>query len=138
MLSITLIGFGWKDHPHLFDRLVILNVNNLPDGELDLQRFHGDIKLFSKYLIFDAMFLSFRASISLFRSLLPPRLLFKVQIQNIRNLTHKIYIAEGLKSKKQDKIYSILYRLQVVVSTQLVNSTNFVHHLRELLLIVGE
>ena len=66
------------DQPDLFDRLVILNVNNLPDGELDLKRFHGDIKLLSKYLIFDAMFLSFRATISLFRFLVPPRLLCKV------------------------------------------------------------
>ena len=66
------------DYPDMFDRLVILNVNNLPDGELDLQRFHNDIKLFSKYLIFDAFFLAFRASISLLRYLVPPRLLYKV------------------------------------------------------------
>ena len=79
-----------KDHPHLFDRLVILNVNNLPDGELNLLRFNGDIKLFSKYLIFDAMFLSFRASISLFRSLVPPRILFKVEIEKPYKFTCKI------------------------------------------------
>ena len=129
---------GEKDHPHLFDRLVILNVNNLPDGELDLRRFHGDIKLFSKYLIFDAMFLSFRASISLFRSLVPPRILFKVKIQNIRNLTFKIIWWWSFEIKKAELNSSILYRLSVAVSTQQVNSTNFVHHLREQPLIVGE
>ena len=77
-----LIHIPYLDYPNLFDRIVILNVNNLPDGELDLERFHGNVRLFSKYLIFDAYFLAFRSSISLFRKYTPPRLLIKV-IQNI-------------------------------------------------------
>ena len=73
-----LINIPYLDYPNLFDRLVILNVNNLPDGELNLERFHGNVRLFSKYLIFDAYFLAFRSSISLFRNWTPPRLLIKV------------------------------------------------------------
>ena len=45
---MTLLGHNWgflsgsavmREQPDLFDRLVILNVNSLPDGELVPQRF---------------------------------------------------------------------------------------------------
>lgn len=82
--KITLIGHNWgfllgasfmKDHPSLFHRLVILNTNNLPDGEVEVQRYKN-VKIFGKFLITDAFFLAFRASVMLFRNYLPPRLLF--------------------------------------------------------------
>ena len=45
---MTLLAHNWgfltgaaviREHPDLFDRLVILNVNSLPDGELVPSRF---------------------------------------------------------------------------------------------------
>lgn len=83
--NITLVGHNWgfllgaslmKDHPQLFHRLVILNTNNLPNGELEPTRYKN-LVIFGKYLLVDAMFLAFRASVSLLRNNLSPRLLFK-------------------------------------------------------------
>jgi len=82
--TVTLVGHNWgfllgatllKDNPTLFRRIVILNTNNLPDGEVDFKRFKS-ITQFCKYLIIDAFFLLFRASILLFGKYLPPKLLF--------------------------------------------------------------
>lgn len=82
--SITLVGHNWgfllgatlmKDHPNLFSKIVILNTNNLPDGEVDLGRFKS-MTSFTKYLIIDAFFLLFRSSILLLGKYLPPKLLF--------------------------------------------------------------
>ena len=59
------VGHNWgallgsslvKDRPDWFSRLVILNTNNLPDGEVNPDRFHRKSD-FSKFLIFDAAFL---------------------------------------------------------------------------------
>ena len=55
------VGHNWgallgsslvKDRPDWFSRLVILNTNNLPDGEVNPDRFHRKSD-FSKFLIFD-------------------------------------------------------------------------------------
>jgi hypothetical protein len=45
--------------PGFFSRYVILNTNNLPDGELDLYRFRKKIS-FIEFLVANSFFLAFR------------------------------------------------------------------------------
>jgi hypothetical protein len=45
--------------PGLFSRYVILNTNNLPDGELELYRFRHKTNL-AEFLVANAFFLAFR------------------------------------------------------------------------------
>ena len=51
--DVTLIGHNWgflagihvvRKHPDLFDSIVILNTNSLPDGEIDRNRYPRDVK----------------------------------------------------------------------------------------------
>jgi pimeloyl-ACP methyl ester carboxylesterase len=72
-VKVTLVGHNWgamlgssiiKDHPDWFDRLVILNTNNLPDGEVSPRRFPGNPD-FRKFLVFDAAFLAFHSLLDL-------------------------------------------------------------------------
>ena len=74
-----MVGHNWgflfgaavlKDRPDLFQRLAILNTNNLPDGELDYRRY-PDSKVFNKFLLYDAMFLLVPSTFYLLRSLVP-------------------------------------------------------------------
>lgn len=81
--NVTLVGHNWgflagihilRKHPNWFGSLVILNTNNLPDGEVDLSRFPSP-NLFLKYLEYDAFFLLFRSSMGLFKDLFPVSLM---------------------------------------------------------------
>jgi hypothetical protein len=45
--------------PGFFSRYVILNTNNLPDGELELYRFRHKTNL-AEFLVANAFFLAFR------------------------------------------------------------------------------
>ena len=53
-----------------------MNTNNLPDGELDSQRFQGHD--FVRFLIFNAPFLAFQATHNLLRQNLPFPLFYKI------------------------------------------------------------
>ena len=81
--NLTLVGHNWgallgmslmKDRPNLFHRAVILNTNNLPDGELNTRRL-GVQSL--DFLAFNAWFLAFRGAMNLLRGLFPLKLLYK-------------------------------------------------------------
>lgn len=54
----------------MFDSLIILNTNNLPDGEVDRTRFPST-SLFYKYLLYDALFLAFHSSMDLLKHWFP-------------------------------------------------------------------
>ncbi len=78
--NVTLIGHNWgflagvhvlREHPSWFDSLIILNTNNLPDGEVDRDRFSSSSALFLKYLQYDSFFLAFRSSLDLLKHWFP-------------------------------------------------------------------
>ena len=82
--SVTLVGHNWgllagihvlRKHPDWFDSLIILNTNNLPDGEVDRGRF-PTASLFRKYLLYDAYFLAFRSAMTWLKHLFPLPILF--------------------------------------------------------------
>ncbi len=82
--NVTLLGHNWgflagaavmRERPNMFDRLIILNVNSLPDGELSLSRFPS-LTLFNKFLIYDAFFLTFPTSMFMFQNFFPLTLLW--------------------------------------------------------------
>ena len=64
-----------KSHPDWFDSLVILNTNNLPDGEVDKSRFSSPLSLL-KYLKYDAYFLVFHSAMGLLKAAFPLSLLY--------------------------------------------------------------
>ena len=78
--EVTLVGHDWgwmvgagvaRLRPGLFSKLVILNTNNLPDGEAELGRYrHRDT--LPRLLVLNSFFLFFRASVSLLREHLSP------------------------------------------------------------------
>jgi hypothetical protein len=53
--------------PGFFSRYVILNTNNLPDGELDLYRFQKKLS-FIEFLVANSFFLAFRQPTSAVRN----------------------------------------------------------------------
>lgn len=76
---MTLVGHNWgflagvhvlRKHPDWFDNLIILNTNNLPDGEVDRRRYPSE-SLFYKYLLYDAFFLVFHSSMDLLKHWFP-------------------------------------------------------------------
>ena len=82
--NVTLIGHNWgflagihvlQSHPDWFDSLVILNTNNLPDGEVDPSRFSSPLSLL-KYLKYDAYFLAFHSAMGLLKTAFPLSLLY--------------------------------------------------------------
>jgi hypothetical protein len=82
--------------PGFFSRYVILNTNNLPDGELELYRFRHKTNL-AEFLVANAFFLAFRYwylcrahSSSLAHSALPLKnySLKRLYLVTICNLTH--------------------------------------------------
>jgi len=83
--NVTLIGHNWgflagihvlRKHPEWFDSLIILNTNNLPDGEVDKSRFPRTGSLFLKYLQYDAFFLAFRSAMFLLKHSFPLPIMF--------------------------------------------------------------
>jgi len=82
---LTLVGHNWgwmigaglaKDFPNLFNRFVILNTNNLPNGELTLSRYRN-VSEYARFAIMNAFFLTFNASIELLREWFPLSVLIK-------------------------------------------------------------
>jgi hypothetical protein len=66
MVPATVKSYGsatlfLQDMPGFFSRYVILNTNNLPDGELELFRFRHKTNL-AEFLVANAFFLAFRYS----------------------------------------------------------------------------
>eukprot|EP00088_Acartia_fossae_P069752 TRINITY_DN9189_c0_g1_i7.p1 TRINITY_DN9189_c0_g1~~TRINITY_DN9189_c0_g1_i7.p1 ORF type:complete len:414 (+),score=23.63 TRINITY_DN9189_c0_g1_i7:67-1308(+) len=83
--NLVLVGHNWgwmigaglaKDYPNLFNKFVILNTNNLPDGELVPQRYRN-MAQFTRFAVINAFFLAFNASMNLLRELFPLSLLIK-------------------------------------------------------------
>ena len=81
--EVTMVGHNWgwmvgagvaRLRPGLFSKLVILNTNNLPDGEAELGRYRHSSTL-PKFLVLNSFFLVFRASMNLLRSHFPLGLL---------------------------------------------------------------
>jgi haloalkane dehalogenase len=82
--NTTLLAHNWgllsgaaviRDNPDLFHRLIIMNVNSFPDGELVPSRFPS-LPLFNKFLIYDAFFLTFPSSIFMLQNFFPLTLLW--------------------------------------------------------------
>merc|ERR1711860_442066 len=82
--NVTLVGHNWgflagihvlKSHPDWFDSLIILNTNDLPDGEVDPSRFSSPLSLL-KYLKYDAYFLVFHSAMGLLKAAFPLSLLY--------------------------------------------------------------
>ena len=76
---VTLVGHNWgwmvgagvaRLRPSLFSKLVILNTNNVPDGEAELDRF-DDSFTFISFLVLNSFFLFFRSSMNLLREHFP-------------------------------------------------------------------
>ena len=57
--------------------MVILNTNNLPDGEVDRHRFPAD-DLYQKFLTFDAAFLAFHSLLDLMKYSFPFSIMFSL------------------------------------------------------------
>ena len=81
--EVTMVGHNWgwmvgagvaRLRPSLFSKLVILNTNNLPDGEAELDRYSHSSTL-PKFLVLNSFFLVFRASMNLLREYFPLGLL---------------------------------------------------------------
>jgi len=81
--EVTMVGHNWgwmvgagvaRLRPGLFSKLVILNTNNLPDGEAELGRYRHNDTL-PKFLVLNSFFLVFRASMNLLREHFPLSLL---------------------------------------------------------------
>ena len=81
--EVTMVGHNWgwmvgagvaRLRPNLFSKLVILNTNNLPDGEAELDRYSHSSTL-PKFLVLNSFFLVFRASMNLLREYFPLGLL---------------------------------------------------------------
>ena len=77
--TVTLVGHNWgwmigagvaRVKPDLFSNLVILNTNNLPDGEVNLSRY-SDLTTLTKFLVLNSFFLFFRSSMNLLREYFP-------------------------------------------------------------------
>ena len=77
--DVTLVGHNWgwmvgagvaRVRPQLFSRLVILNTNNLPDGEAELDRY-TDMSTLASFLVLNSFFLFFRSSMNLLREHFP-------------------------------------------------------------------
>eukprot|EP00092_Neocalanus_flemingeri_P041597 GFUD01045302.1.p1 GENE.GFUD01045302.1~~GFUD01045302.1.p1 ORF type:complete len:386 (+),score=100.54 GFUD01045302.1:92-1249(+) len=81
--QVTLLGHNWgwmvgaglaRERPELFSKLVILNTNNLPDGEAEVARYEN-ISTWSRFMVINSFFLAFRSAIKLFRGYFPLRLM---------------------------------------------------------------
>jgi len=77
--TVTLVGHNWgwmigasiaRDFPSTFSKLVILNTNNLPDGEVSPGRYPSTSS-YIKFMVSNAWFLAFRASVNLLRTWFP-------------------------------------------------------------------
>ena len=82
---------------------MILNTNNLPDGEVDRRRF-PTMGLYLKYLLYDSYFLMFRSAISLLKHSFPLALMLAAL--NPRWLSEQLIdryagFFRGLQSKKK-------------------------------------
>ena len=82
--QVVFVGHNWgwmvgaglaRLRPDLFSKLVILNTNNLPDGELDTNRYASQLSTVSKFLVLNSFFMFFRASMNLLREHFPLGLL---------------------------------------------------------------
>jgi len=83
--QVTLVGHNWgwmvgaaiaREKPYLFSKLVILNTNNLPDGEALLSRYRN-ISTWSRFMVINSFFLAFRSAINLMRGYFPLGLMMK-------------------------------------------------------------
>jgi len=83
--DLVLVGHNWgwmigaglaKENPNLFKKFVILNTNNVPDGEIDLHRY-SDPTILPRFSIMNAFFMVFQASVKLLREWFPLSLLIK-------------------------------------------------------------
>ena len=81
--DVVFVGHNWGSmigsgvarlRPTLFSKLVFLNTNNLPDGELELGRYKTESSV-PKFYVLNAFFLFFRASMNLLREHFPLRVL---------------------------------------------------------------
>lgn len=81
--EVVLVGHNWgwmvgaemaRRRPNLFSKLVILNTNNLPDGEALLERF-SSTSTWLQFQVINSWFLAFRAAMDLLRQSFPLNLL---------------------------------------------------------------
>lgn len=83
--DLILVGHNWGwmigaamslENQSLFKRFVILNTNNVPDGEMNLFRY-SDPTVLPRFSIINAWFMAFQASIDLLREWFPLSLMIK-------------------------------------------------------------
>jgi len=83
--EVILLGHNWgwmvgaalaREEPDLFSKLVILNTNNLPDGEAEISRYRN-IATWSRFMVINSFFLAFRSTIKLLRGYFPLGLMMK-------------------------------------------------------------
>jgi len=81
--EVILVGHNWgwmvgaeiaRRRPKLFSKLIILNTNNLPDGEALLERF-SSTSTWWQFQVINSWFLAFRAAMNLLRESFPLKLL---------------------------------------------------------------
>ena len=81
--EVVFVGHNWgwmvgagvaRVRPELFSKLVIFNTNNLPDGEVDLDRYSSASSQ-ARFLVLNSFFMFFRASMNLLREHFPLSLL---------------------------------------------------------------
>ena len=113
-----------KDRPEWFSRLVILNTNNLPDGEVNPDRFNRKSD-YQKFLIFDAAFLAFHSMIELFKTSFPFFLMF-----SLFNTKYSLKDLEGFQApfkRKSDLVSSYkLLKHKLLIPTYLLCQQVFI------------
>jgi len=83
--EVILVGHNWgwmvgaavaREQPELFSKLVIMNTNNVPDGEALVSRYRN-ISTWSRFMVLNSFFLAFRSTIHLLRGYFPLGLMMK-------------------------------------------------------------
>ena len=105
--QVTLVGHNWgwmvgvglaRERPKLFSKLVILNTNNLPDGEAEVARYQS-FSTWTRFTVINSFFLAFRSSINLLRGYFPLSLMMHSLNLNYNKTEVKAMVSPWPSSK---------------------------------------